>query len=245
MAAPTRHGRVVPRGRFHTWRAERHPPLLPSSCDSACDSAARRVLSRARPRRDLLLDSRVPRRVCITSERSPMPGWVGGWGRFPHPLPERANALATPPRRRALSSRARPYRDLLLDSRAPRRARRSGDRGGVTGARLPSPGAESGFPPATSSPSGLMMMNCTKNSPTLRLWQAPASTQKTQKENQAGHSPERALEGQEASPSGFRPGAHQSETPNNPALLSYSCEPPQHTTRKFALGVTFPPTKAG
>ena len=41
-----------------------------------------------------------------------------------------------------------------------------------------------------------MMMNCTETPPTPCLWQAPASTQKTQKEIQAGHSLERAAEGQ-------------------------------------------------
>jgi hypothetical protein len=35
-----------------------------------------------------------------------------------------------------------------------------------------------------------------KNPPTPCLWQAPASTQKTKKENQAGHSSERTVEGQ-------------------------------------------------
>ena len=44
----------------------------------------------------------------------------------------------------------------------------------------------------------VVMMNCTINPPTPCLWQAPASTQKTKKENQAGHSSERAVEGQRA-----------------------------------------------
>ena len=39
--------------------------------------------------------------------------------------------------------------------------------------------------------------NCTKKTPTPRVWRAPASTQKTKKESQAGHSPERAVEGQQ------------------------------------------------
>ena len=46
----------------------------------------------------------------------------------------------------------------------------------------------------------VMMMNCTINPPTPFLWQAlsqrPApSAQKTKKEHQAGHSPERVVEG--------------------------------------------------
>ena len=42
-----------------------------------------------------------------------------------------------------------------------------------------------------------MMMNYTfKKTPTPFLWQAPASTQKTKKENQAGHFSERTVEGQ-------------------------------------------------
>ena len=43
----------------------------------------------------------------------------------------------------------------------------------------------------------IMVNNCTKKTPTPRVWRAPASTQKTKKESQAGHSPERAVEGQQ------------------------------------------------
>ena len=53
------------------------------------------------------------------------------------------------------------------------------------------------------------MVNCTRNPPTPCVWQAPASTQhpENQKENQAGHSPERAAEGQgkNATPSTLYP----------------------------------------
>ena len=41
----------------------------------------------------------------------------------------------------------------------------------------------------------MMMVNCTINPPTPCLWQAPASAQKTKKENQAGRSSERTVEG--------------------------------------------------
>ena len=40
-----------------------------------------------------------------------------------------------------------------------------------------------------------MLVKYTTTPPELCLWQAPASAQKPQKENQAGHSPERAVEG--------------------------------------------------
>ena len=43
----------------------------------------------------------------------------------------------------------------------------------------------------------VMMINCTINPPAPCLWQAPASAQKTKRESQAAHSPERAVEGQE------------------------------------------------
>ena len=43
----------------------------------------------------------------------------------------------------------------------------------------------------------MMMMNYTINPPTPCLWQAPASAHNPKKENQAGHSSERAVEGQE------------------------------------------------
>ena len=48
----------------------------------------------------------------------------------------------------------------------------------------------------------IMVNNCTKKTPTPRVWKAPASTQKTKKESQAGHSPERAVEGQQTNKSG-------------------------------------------
>ena len=41
----------------------------------------------------------------------------------------------------------------------------------------------------------MMMMNCTKKTPTPCLWQAPGQRPENPKENQADHSSERAVEG--------------------------------------------------
>ena len=63
---------------------------------------------------------------------------------------------------------------------------------------LTSPHFSSSFWLSISEPwwtSRMVVVNCAMNPPTPCLWQAPTSAQKTKKENQAGHSSERAVKG--------------------------------------------------
>ena len=66
-----------------------------------------------------------------------------------------------------------------------------------------------------------------KNPPTPCLWQAPASTQKTKKENQAGHSSERTVEGQHRGRIGKRPSAPGTW----PAIMKRAVEGEAHKPR--------------